>query len=170
MSQEFRPTYGRLHELRALVPPGVPLLAATATITPNIRSEIVDKLDMKGCEMVSVSPDRQNIYYEVKRCSTIEDDLQPLVDSLRAERNKANRVIVYCRSLNTVANLYAHFLYTLDAESFHPLGAEQISDNRLLACIMPTQVHTIRLSFKPVFKTLMELFELFLQLFLLGWV
>ena len=114
-----------------MVPPGVPLLAATATITPNIRSEIVDKLDMKGCEMVSVSPDRPNIYYEVKRCSTIEEDLQPLVDLLRAERNKANRVIVYCRSLNTVANLYVHFLYTFGAESYHPLGAEQISDNRL---------------------------------------
>ena len=61
----------------------------------------------------------------------IEEDFQPLVDSLRAECNKAKRVIVYCRSLNTVGNLYAHFLYTLGAESYHPLGAEQISDNRL---------------------------------------
>ena len=80
---------------------------------------------------MSVSPDRLNIYYEVKRCSTIEEDLQPLVDSLQAERNKANCVIAYCRSLNTVASLYAHFLYTLGAESYDPLGAEQISDNRL---------------------------------------
>ena len=51
--------------MKALVPSGVPLLAATATITPNIRSEIVDKLDMKGCKMVSVSPDRLNIYYDM---------------------------------------------------------------------------------------------------------
>ena len=51
--------------------------------------------------------------------------------SLQIERNKANRIIVYCRSLNTVADLYAHFLYTLGAESYHPPGSEQISNNRL---------------------------------------
>lgn len=38
---------------------------------------------------------------------------------------------MYCRSLNTVANLYAHFLYTLGDSSYHPLDAEHVSDNRL---------------------------------------
>ena len=70
------------------MPPGVPILAATATVTPSIRADIIDKLDMKGCEMVSVSPNRSNIYYEVQHCSTIED-FQP-VESLRAKRNKAD--------------------------------------------------------------------------------
>ena len=100
-------------------------------MTPPIRDDVIDKLDMKGCEMICVSPDRPNIYYEVRPRSTIEDDFQPLVISLRAERNKASRVIVYCRSLKTVADLYAHFLYTLGVDSYHPPGAEQISDNRL---------------------------------------
>ena len=117
--------------MRALVPPGVPVLATTATVTPSIRADIIAKLDMKGCETVSVSPDRPNIYYEVRRLSTVEDDLQPLVNSLRAEHIQASRVIVYCRSLNTVADLYAHFLYTLGDASYYPRGAEQISDNRL---------------------------------------
>lgn len=130
-SLKFRPTYGRLHEIRALVPPGVPILAATATVTPTIRDDVIDKLDMKACKMVCVSPDRPNIYYEVQQRSTIEDDFHPIVESLRVERNKANRVIVFCRSLNTVADLYAHFLYTLGTESYNPPGAEEISDNRL---------------------------------------
>ena len=55
---EFRPTYGRLHELRALVPRGIPLLAATATATPAVRREVIDLLDMRGCEFVFVTPDR----------------------------------------------------------------------------------------------------------------
>ena len=63
-SLKFRPTYGRLHEIRALIPPGVPLLAATSTVTPVVREDVVYLLDMKGCEVVC-SPDRPNIYYEV---------------------------------------------------------------------------------------------------------
>ena len=130
-SLNFRPTYGRLHELRALVPRGIPLLAATATATPAVRREVIDLLDMRGCEFVFVTPDRPNIYYEVRQRTDIEADLQPLVHSLLAERNKAKRVVVYCRSLNMVADLYAHFLYTLGDDSYYPEGAQHISDNRL---------------------------------------
>ena len=38
---------------------------------------------------------------------------------------------MYCRSLNTVADVHGHFLYTMGANSYHPPGAEQVSDNRL---------------------------------------
>jgi len=106
-------------------------LAATATVTPAIRDDVIELLDMRGCELVFVSPDRPNIYYEVRPRTDIETDLQPLVDSLLSKRNKSERVIVYCRSLNTVADLYAHFLYTLGNDSYYPPGAEHISDNRL---------------------------------------
>ena len=76
------------------MPPGIPILAATATVTPTIRDDVIDKLDMKGCKMVCVSPDCPNIY-EVRQRSTTDDNLQPIVESLRVERNKANRVIVF---------------------------------------------------------------------------
>jgi len=52
--------------LRAIVPSGAPMLAATATVTKFVRDDIIDKLEMKGCEVVSVSPNRSNIYYEVR--------------------------------------------------------------------------------------------------------
>ena len=38
--------------MRALVPHGVPFLAATATATPTVRREVISLLDMKGCEFV----------------------------------------------------------------------------------------------------------------------
>ena len=128
---DFRPPYDRLHELRALVPRGIPFLAATATATPAVRREVIHLLDMRGCEFVFNSPDRPNIYYEVRERTDIEADFQPLVDSLLIERNKAKRVVVYCRSLNMVADLYAHFQYTLGDNSYYPEGSERISDNRL---------------------------------------
>ena len=92
---------------------------------------MVQLLDMKGCGVVCVSPDRPNIYFKVRRRTDIATDFQPLVDSLLAERNETTRVIVYCKSLNTVADLYAHFQYTLGNNSYHPHDAEHISDNRL---------------------------------------
>lgn len=82
-------------------------------MTPAVREDVIELLDMKGCKVVCVSPDRPNIYYKVRACTEIENDLQPLVDSLQAKYNKADCAIVYCRSRNTVAALYAHFLFTL---------------------------------------------------------
>ena len=57
--------------MRALVNPGTPILAATATATHAVRKDIIEILDMKGCEVVYTSPDRPNIYYEVKRRTDI---------------------------------------------------------------------------------------------------
>ena len=131
-SSDFRPSYTRLHEVRAFVPHGVPMLAATATVTDVMRRDIVDKLDMNGCKMVSESPNKPNMFYAVQRRSeNIEDDFSSVVDDLNANSIEAKRVIVYCRSLDMCSNLYAHFLYSLRDKSYYPPGAEQISDNRL---------------------------------------
>ena len=40
-------------------------------------------------------------------------------------------MIVYCRTLNTCSDLYAHFHHELGEASYYPFGAPQISDNRL---------------------------------------
>ena len=132
-SSKFRPSYGCLHELRALVHPGTPILAATATATHAVRKDIIEILDMKGCEVVYTSPDRPNIYYEVKRRTDIKSDFNPLIDSLLTDNNKTKQVLVYCKSLNTVADIFAHFHYTLGKKSFYPPEADPISDNRLFA-------------------------------------
>ena len=62
-SMNFRKLYGRVGEVRAIVPPGTPWLACTATATHVVRDDICKKLDMIGCKVVSISPDRPNIYY-----------------------------------------------------------------------------------------------------------
>jgi len=42
------PGYVRSYIVYALVPSGVPLLAATATVTRAIREDVIDKLDRRG--------------------------------------------------------------------------------------------------------------------------
>ena len=64
-SEDLRPAFDHLHELRAFVPAGSPMLATTATVTKWMRDEVIVKLDMIGCCVVSESPNKPNICYEV---------------------------------------------------------------------------------------------------------
>ena len=130
-SRFFRPSYGRLGEIRALVPSGTPWLACTATATHVVREDVCRILDISGCNVICKSPDRPNIYYEVHERRDIKSDFEPLVKELLSNSKKAKRVIVYCRSMNMCSDIYIHFLTTLGKQSYYPDGAEQISDNRL---------------------------------------
>ena len=107
------------------------MLALTATVTDKMRVDIIGTLDMNGCKTISVSPNRPNICYYVKDRTTIDSDFDPIVEDLINNSIHANRVVVYCHSLNMCADLYSHFLYTLGNKSYYLLGSKEISDNRL---------------------------------------
>ena len=78
-SSDFRPSFSHVHELRAFVRPGTLVLAATATVTKQMRVDVIERLDMKGCEYVHESPNKANIMYRVCKCNMIEGDLSFLV-------------------------------------------------------------------------------------------
>ena len=86
---------------------------------------------MVDCEFISTSPDRPNIYYEVRPHTEIETDLKTVICSLKERKNRAPRVVIYCRTLDICADLYAHFHYELGDDSYYPPGSHKISDNRL---------------------------------------
>lgn len=130
-SSDFRPCFSRVHELRALVQTNISLMALTATVTSKMRKDIIQMLDMSGCHMVSASPNRANIFYEVRRRTTVEDDVADIVDDLQNNSVHANRVIIYCRSLNMCAHLYTHFLHSLGTSGYYPPGSPEISDHRI---------------------------------------
>ncbi len=106
-------------------------MACTATATRKVHKGVISILEMEDCVRVSLSPDRPNIFYEVKCSTDIETDFSELISSVRLNATSTPRVIVYCRSLDMCSTLYAHFHYELGAASYHPPGASQISDNRL---------------------------------------
>ena len=89
---DFREDYLSLNELRHHFP-GVPRLALTATATPIVREEIVDRLELIE-PAIFVSPfDRPNIRYHVQ---AKVDSRRQLADFLRAHADDAG--IVYCMS------------------------------------------------------------------------
>eukprot|EP00731_Ephydatia_muelleri_P036249 Em0223g4a len=69
--KDFRPSFGALKNLRAFVPSGAPMLATTATVTTAMRNDIIEKLDMAGCCVLTESPNKPNITYEVVRKNTM---------------------------------------------------------------------------------------------------
>ena len=128
-------------------------MACTATVTRSVREEVVKSLEMAGCDVVSTSPDRPNIFYTVCKRTDMEVDMQPLVESLKKYNVNAPHTIVYCRSLIMCADLYAHFHYTLGKESYCPSGATQTSDNRLFAMY---HAHTPKHNKEVVLKSMMK--------------
>ena len=65
-------------------------MACTATVTKSVRDEVITLLDMKGCEVVSTSPDRPNIYYGVKPRTEITLDMLPLLNSLKEHKKQCS--------------------------------------------------------------------------------
>ena len=94
------------------------MLAATATVTDEIRRDVIKQLDIDGCKVIFVSPNKPNIFYSVRKRSTIEDDFSSILDDLSLNAVRAKCVIVYCRSLNMCSALYAHFHCILGDKSW----------------------------------------------------
>jgi ATP-dependent DNA helicase RecQ len=73
----FRPSYLALGDaLDALRRP--PVLALTATATPWVRQEIVERLGMREPSIVVHGVDRPNLFFEVRRVEDEEDDRRVL--------------------------------------------------------------------------------------------
>ena len=134
MGDVFREWYGRIGQLRSLLPSSTPVLALTATATNDIRNKIISKLQMQPCTLIEESPDRPNIRYSVV---SVKNDLMVtfgwLVDSLKKQRTSQDRVVIFCRSLHTCASLYKLFAIHLREESYQPIGTEPDVSKRLFA-------------------------------------
>ena len=92
---DFRPPYLRIAELRALLPPGVPVVALTATATGRVRQDIVDKLQFRpGYGVFTQSFARAKLSYSVL---PTENKLQRLLEVLRGV-GPGKTAIVYART------------------------------------------------------------------------
>jgi ATP-dependent DNA helicase RecQ len=99
---DFRPAYRRLGKrLRSLG--GPPILALTATATPRVREAIVYSLGLREPHLISSSPHRSNLAFEVIHC---EGDmrLRALIRLLKRLRRPG---IVYCSTRREVDTVYA---------------------------------------------------------------
>ncbi|XP_053383956.1 uncharacterized protein LOC123534117 [Mercenaria mercenaria] len=104
-ASEFRPAYKKLGMLRAVVP-NVKVLALTATATLKGQEEIISSLHMHDTKVISASPDRTNVFLEVKKRppssggeysaeESVFSCVDPLFKSLTQEETNFPKTVIY---------------------------------------------------------------------------
>ena len=87
---------------------------------------------MRNSSVVSVSPNKYNIRYVVRKFSTLDECFGPLTDELVQKQNLMDKVLIFCRTIDDCSMLYFYFKRKLLAVgSFTiPEGAPDISKYR----------------------------------------
>src|SRR4051794_31833024 len=100
---DFRPAYLTLVDaIRALGRP--PVLALTATATPEVVEDILKQLGMARAQIVNLGIERPNLRYEVLR--TVNKDLKQQ-SLLRVLREQKGSGILYAATIRKVEELHA---------------------------------------------------------------
>lgn len=121
---DFRPSYLRIAEVREHVP-NVPLLALTATATPEVVDDIQDKLGFKEKNVFRKSFHRSNLAYVVR---TVENKDENMLKILNAVPGTS---VVYVRNRKRTKEV-AEFLVAngISAEHFHAGLSNETKDDR----------------------------------------
>lgn len=78
---DFRPSYLRIAELRKLLP-NVPILAVTATATPNVVDDIQEKLMFRKKRVYKMSFERKNLVYLVRNIDDKNKHLLKIINNI----------------------------------------------------------------------------------------
>lgn len=130
--EAFRREFAQLGELRSLVPPGVHMMAMTATATNATRKAIFKSLHMIKPKIIYIKPARENLIYAVAQKTSISLVFDPIIQQLKRERASTGRIIIFCRQYSEVATIYRYFKRSLGEEFTEPKGAPDFSRYRLI--------------------------------------
>lgn len=105
---DFRPAYLNVAQIRRLLP-GVPVLALTATATPDVVKDIQRRLEFKKENVFRMSFERQNLSYIVRRTENKEEELVHILNRLPGSAiayvhtRKATKEIAACLSRHGIS-------------------------------------------------------------------
>ncbi|MFC2089273.1 ATP-dependent DNA helicase RecQ [Bacteroidota bacterium] len=110
---DFRPTYLRIAELRKLLPE-VPILALTATATPEVAEDIMDKLEFRNGVLLKKSFERKNLVYLVRNT---EDKYREM---LKIAGKTEGTGVIYVRNRRKTREIKEMLLKNgISAENYH---------------------------------------------------
>lgn len=89
---DFRPSYLRIRQLRRVIGESVPVLALTASATPEVTADIMDRLGFRERRVIARSFSRENLSYILRYADNKDEML------LRVLRATSGSTIVYVRS------------------------------------------------------------------------
>jgi len=110
---DFRPSYLEIAELRKRLP-GVPVLAVTATATPEVAADIQEKLCFKDGRLFQSSFERSNLAYVVRTCDDKEQQLIKIANNVKGSG------VVYVRNRNKTKEIATALAKTgISADFYH---------------------------------------------------
>ncbi len=112
---DFRPSFLKIANLRKAIP-NVPILALTATATPQVTRDIIEKLQLRNPKVFSMSFARNNLSYVVRRT---EDKIGQLTHILN---NVSGSGIVYVRSRAKTKQIAEELLRNNISADFYHAG------------------------------------------------
>ena len=120
---DFRPAFLNTVQLRSIFP--CPCLGLSGTVNTKVLSDIKDVLKLQDGQfkLVSMLPDRSNIYLQVvhEKSYNIEKDLLWVVEGLVAEGDKYPKTLLFAQSIQQVATIYEFVKTSLGPKAY---GAE----------------------------------------------
>ncbi len=119
---DFRPSYLQIAGIRELLP-GVPVLAVTATATPEVARDIMEKLKFAKPNLLQKSFERKNLVYVVRRTEDKNKQLLNICNSIPGTG------VVYVRNRRDTQDIAKLLLeHGISADFYHAgLSAEQRS-------------------------------------------
>jgi len=122
---DFRPAYlGIRDAAKCLGRP--PMLALTATATPELASDVLAQLGMRDAEIVRTDSERPNLFFEVIRTPSDEKKRAALLEILRAT---AGSIIIYAATVAGAKEIEAWLAsQDVDAALYH--GKRKITDRK----------------------------------------
>ena len=120
---DFRPPYLRIAALRDELP-GVPMLALTASATPDVQNDICDKLHFSEPRIFRQSFERPNLSYSAFRTSTRINKIVEIFNKVPGTG------IVYCKSRKRTKEISELLRARGIASDFYHAGLVQEERNR----------------------------------------
>lgn len=122
---DFRPAYLNISEIRKLLP-GVPVLALTATATPEVVKDIQERLGFQeGSQVFRMSFERKNLAYIVRHTESKQEEL------LHILKKVSGSAIVYTRNRKRTREIAEHLIkHHITATFYHAGLANEVKDQR----------------------------------------
>ena len=121
---DFRPSYLQIAVIRKLVP-NVPILALTATATPDVIDDIQERLGFTEKNVFRMSFERKNLVYVVRQAEDKEAEMVHILQSI------PKTAIVYCRSRKRTKEIAQLLIqYGISATWYHAGLEPAVKDQR----------------------------------------
>lgn len=109
---DFRPAYLKIADIRALLP-GVPVLALTATATPEVVKDIQAKLQFREENIFQMSFERSNLAYVVRKTENKAEELLHILHRMNGSgiiyvrnRRRTKEIADWLNGQNITADFY----------------------------------------------------------------